>query len=186
VKVAIVQALWNRDITDVLVDGAVQAAEAAGVAVCERFTVAGAFELPAAAGILARSGRYDAVVPLGCLIRGETPHFRVLADAVAAGLITLSLTTDAAIPFGVLTCATRAQAKARAGGREGNKGAEFMDAALRVVALRQESGTRPRRSPASKATASSRVTRRRRGAPGPSAHAGEVSLASGWFSAVAE
>ncbi len=106
------------------------------------------------------------MVPLGCLIRGETPHFQVLADAVAAGLMTVSLESDVAIPFGVLTCGTLAQAKARAGGREGNKGAEAMEAALSLVALRQRTAQRTapseRRSSARAATASSHVTRAKR------------------------
>ena len=133
---AVVAASWNAEITDVLADGAVKAARDAGCAV-DRFTVAGSFELPAAVATIAESGRYDAVVPIGCLIRGETPHFDVLARAVASGLMELSLAYPVAIPFGVLTCETLAQAKARAGGRLGNKGAEAMDAALGMVALRQ-------------------------------------------------
>ena len=102
------------------------------------------------------------MVPLGCLIRGETPHFQVLADAVAAGLMTVSLESDVAIPFCVLTCGTLAQAKARAGGREGNKGAEAMEAALSLVALRQRIAPSRRRSAARAATASSRVARAKR------------------------
>ena len=160
-RVAIVQSLWNSAITDALADGAARAAAAAGAS-CDRFTVAGAFELPAAVRLLAGSGRYDAVVPLGCLIRGETPHFQVLADAVAAGLMTVSLESDVAIPFGVLTCGTLAQAKARAGGRAGNKGAEAMEAALSLVALRQRTAPSRRRSAARAATASSRVARTKR------------------------
>ncbi len=131
-----VSARWNEEITSTLASGAVATAREAGASV-DSFTVAGSFELPAAVAALADTGRYDAVVPIGCLIRGETPHFEVLADAVAYGLMELSLTYPAAIPFGVLTCDTVAQAKARAGGREGNKGAEWMDAALGMIALRQ-------------------------------------------------
>ena len=108
------------------------------------------------------------MVPLGCLIRGETPHFQVLADAVAAGLMTVSLESDVAIPFGVLTCGTLAQAKARAGGREGNKGAKAMEAALSLVALRQRTAPSKRRSAARAATASSRVARAKR-SPSPGA-----------------
>ena len=110
----------------------------------ERFEVAGSFELPAAVALLGDTGTYDAVVPLGCLIRGETPHFDVLARAVAEGLMQLSLAYPAAIPFGVLTCDTAAQAEARAGGRTGNAGAEAMEAALGMIALRRGIGE-PRR-----------------------------------------
>lgn len=101
-------------------------------------------------------------MPLGCLIRGETAHFDVLVDAVAAGLMTVSLEGEVAIPFGVLTCETLAQAKARAGGRDGNKGAEAMEAALSLVALTQRIAPSRRRSAPSAATASSRATRAKR------------------------
>jgi 6,7-dimethyl-8-ribityllumazine synthase len=123
----------------------------------DSFTVAGSFELPAAVAALAEAGRYDAIVPIGCLIRGETPHFEVLARAVATGLMELSLTYPVAIPFGVLTCDTVAQAKARAGGREGNKGAEAMAAALEMVALRQSLSSQ-RRTARKASTAASRST----------------------------
>lgn len=109
-------------------------------------TVAGSFELPAAVAALADTGRYDAIVPIGRLIRGETPHFQVLADAVASGLMELPITCPAAIPFGVLTCDTLARAKARGGGRRGNRGAEWMDAALGMVALRQSLASQARTS----------------------------------------
>jgi 6,7-dimethyl-8-ribityllumazine synthase len=144
--VAVVTAMWNSEITDRLTDGALAAARAAGATV-ERFTVAGSFELPAAVAALAARRRYDAIVPIGCLIRGETPHFEVLAAAVASGLMELSLTCGAAVPFGVLTCDTFAQARARAGGRLGNKGAEWMEAALGMVALRRGVAAKTRRSP---------------------------------------
>ncbi|MBI2773707.1 MAG: 6,7-dimethyl-8-ribityllumazine synthase, partial [Chloroflexi bacterium] len=135
-RVAVVSALWNAEITERLAAGAVAAAREAGAAV-DSFTVAGSFELPAAVAMLCDTGRYDAVVPIGCLIRGETPHFDVLAHAVATGLMAISLSYPIAIPFGVLTCDTVAQAKARAGGKQGNKGAEAMAAALALVGLRQ-------------------------------------------------
>lgn len=128
-------ARWNAEITDRLAAGALDAATKAGARV-DHFSVAGSFELPAAVAALGDTGRYDAIVPIGCLIRGQTLHFELLADAVATGLMSLSLAYPAAIPFGVLTCDTAAQARARAGGRLGNVGAEAMDAALGMVALR--------------------------------------------------
>lgn len=135
--VAIVVARWNREITDPLAAGAERTAKDAGMSV-ERFGVAGAFELPAAVALLADSGRFDAIVPIGCLIRGETPHFDVLARAVASGLMELSLTYPCAIPFGVLTCDTFEQARQRAGGSHGNKGEEFMEATFDLLALRAQ------------------------------------------------
>jgi 6,7-dimethyl-8-ribityllumazine synthase len=158
VRVAIVRARWNETITSALEEGAAGVAEKAGARV-DRFTVSGSFELPAAVASLADSGRYDAVVPLGCLIRGDTPHFEVLAHAVAGALAELSISYPVSIPFGVLTCNTAAQARARAGGREGNKGAEAMEAALELVALRYAlAGTSKRRSARSSSRARSRST----------------------------
>ncbi|HEY3217534.1 MAG TPA: 6,7-dimethyl-8-ribityllumazine synthase [Candidatus Limnocylindria bacterium] len=144
-RVAIVRARWNEDITLALERAALERATANGAAV-DVFEVAGSFELPAAVALLADTATYDAIVPLGCLIRGETPHFEVLANAVARGILDLSLTYPVAIPFGVLTCDTVEQALARAGGAEGNKGSEFMDAALEMVALRQAVASKSRSS----------------------------------------
>ena len=110
-SVAIVRARWNDEITRALARGALEAALAEGAKV-EEFEVAGSFELPPAVATIARSGRFDAVVPLGCLIRGETAHFDVLAHAVARSLAELAASLPVAIPFGVLTCETIEQARA--------------------------------------------------------------------------
>jgi 6,7-dimethyl-8-ribityllumazine synthase len=155
-RVAIVRARWNEDVTLALERGAILRAAAAGASV-DLFEVPGSFELPSAVALLADTGRYDAIVPLGCLIRGETPHFDVLAHAVARGIVDLSTTYPIAIPFGILTCDTMEQAMARAGGSEGNKGTEFMDAALEMLALRQAlasdaARSRPRKSARSRST----------------------------------
>jgi len=160
-RVAIVRARWNDDVTLALERAALERATENGATV-DVFEVAGSFELPAAVALLADSARYDAIVPIGCLIRGDTPHFDVLAHAVARGILDLSTTYPIAIPFGVLTCDTIEQAMARAGGSEGNKGTEFMDAALEMVALRQALTRRPssaRRSARKASSASSRSTR---------------------------
>jgi len=162
-NVALVVSRWNREITDLLATGAERVAHDAGMTV-ERFGVAGAFELPAAVGILAETGRFDAVVPIGCLIRGETPHFEVLSGAVATGLMELSLTYPCAIPFGVLTCDTFEQARQRAGGSQGNKGEEAMEAAFDLLALRAAS-PRLSSSPAAHAAAVSATTARKSAAP---------------------
>ena len=160
-RVAIVRARWNEDVTRALERGAVERATEAGASV-DLFEVAGSFELPAAVALLADAGRYDAVVPLGCVIRGETPHFDYIAQAVSKGLMDLTLTYPIAIPFGVLTCDTIEQARERAGGAEGNKGAESMDAAIEMVALRQAVTRAPSSAPRTartEATASSRSSR---------------------------
>lgn len=156
-RVAIVRARWNEDVTLALERGALERATESGARV-DVFQVAGSFELPGAVVALAETGRYDAIVPIGCLIRGETAHFDVLAHAVARGLMDLSITYPISIPFAVLTCNTVEQARARAGGDEGNLGAEAMDAALETVALRQAIA-RPRSSPRARSRASSRSTR---------------------------
>ncbi len=144
--VAVVAARWNERIVDRLLAGAVETLQRAG-ATHETFRVPGSFELPATARRLARTRRFDAIIPLGCLIRGDTPHFHYLADAVANGLMRLSLGEDVPVVFGVLTCDTEAQALDRAGGAEGNKGREAAETALELVALGQSlSGSRRRRT----------------------------------------
>jgi 6,7-dimethyl-8-ribityllumazine synthase len=161
VRVAIVRARWNEEVTLALERGAIERATESGATI-DLFEVAGSFELPAAVALLADTGRYDAVVPVGCLIRGETPHFDYLAQSVAKGLMDLTLTYPTAIPFGVLTCDSIEQARDRAGGSEGNKGEEFMDAALEMVALRQaltRAPSRDRRSARKASSAASRSTR---------------------------
>ncbi len=160
-RVAIVRARWNEDITLALERGATRRAADSGASV-DLFEVAGSFELPAAVALLADTGRYDAVVPIGCVIRGETPHFEYIAQSVSKGIMDLTLTYPIAIPFGVLTCDSIEQARERAGGTEGNKGSEFMAAALEMVALRQALTRAPssaRRSPRKASSASSRSTR---------------------------
>ena len=160
-RIAIVRARWNEEVTLALERAAIERAADAGATV-DLFEVAGSFELPAAVALLADTGRYDAVVPVGCLIRGETPHFEYIAQSVSKGLMDLTLTYPTAIPFGVLTCDSIEQARERAGGAEGNKGTEFMDAALEMVALRQALARAPSSAPRSArkaARASSRSTR---------------------------
>jgi 6,7-dimethyl-8-ribityllumazine synthase len=164
-RVAIVRARWNDEITRALAQGAVRTALAEGAKV-EEFEVAGSFELPPAVATLARSGRFDAVVPLGCLIRGETAHFDVLAHAVARSLAELATSLPVAIPFGVLTCETIDQARTRSS-PEHNVGAEAMEAALELVSLRHAMASSIARAPRRASTARSRPTRvKRRRSPG--------------------
>src|SRR5436190_15878717 len=164
-RVALVRARWNEEVTRALAKGALERALAAG-ALVDEFEVAGSFELPPAVAALARTGRYEAVVPLGCLIRGETPHFDVLAHTVARALADLATSLPVAITFGVLTCESIEQARARSG-PERNAGAEAMDAALELVALRHAISARASRASRSAPTARSRSTRaKRRRSPG--------------------
>lgn len=129
-RFAIVVARFNAEITEKLQAGAEQAlAQAKLVKV---FHVPGAFELPLAAQQLAESGKYDAIVALGAVIRGDTPHFDFVAQGAAQGLMNVMLETNVPVAFGVLTTDTLEQAEARAGGRLGNKG---HDAAMTVIEM---------------------------------------------------
>lgn len=138
VKVAIVAASWHWQVTDALVVGALAASERSG-AEATVFRVPGAFELPVAALKAARAG-FDAVVALGAVIRGGTPHFEYVCEATTRGLMDVSVRTGVPIGFGVLTCDDEAQALDRAGLPDSSedKGAEAFDAALATVrALRE-------------------------------------------------
>ncbi len=101
----------------------------------EVFEVPGAYELPQAAQCAAETGRFDAVVCLGCVIRGETPHFDYISSAVAQGIMRVACDTGVPIAFGVLTTDTEAQAEARAGDGPGNKGREAAEAAVEMAVL---------------------------------------------------
>jgi 6,7-dimethyl-8-ribityllumazine synthase len=136
-RVAIVAAKFNDFIVASLLKGATAAwLERGGPA--EDLVIArvpGAFELPVAARRLALSGRYDAIVALGCVIRGDTPHFEHVAGECARGLQLASLETGVPIIFGVLTVETVEQAIERAATSAGNKGGEAMAAALEMASL---------------------------------------------------
>ena len=136
-RVAIVAARFNDLIVASLVKGATAAWVAHGGA-AEELTVLrvpGAFELPLIAKKLGASGRYDAVVALGCVIRGDTPHFDYVAGECARGLRQAALETGVPVIFGVLTVETLEQALERAGTNAGNKGGEAMEAALEMASL---------------------------------------------------
>ena len=135
--VGIVVARFNGEITSRLLDGAIAALEDAGVERdgVEVVPVPGAFELPLGAMALARTRLYSCVIALGCVIRGETPHFDFVAAEAASGLQVAALETGVPVAFGVLTCDTREQAEARAGGVRGNKGAEAARTALEMADL---------------------------------------------------
>ena len=133
--VGIVVGRFNGEITSKLLDGAIAALEEAGV---ERdridiVPVPGAFELPLGAMALARTRQYSCIVALGCVIRGQTPHFDFVAGEAASGLQLAALETGIPVSFGVLTCDNREQAQARAGGALGNKGAEAARSALEMA-----------------------------------------------------
>jgi 6,7-dimethyl-8-ribityllumazine synthase len=131
-SVAIVVGRFNGEITTSLLESALEALSEQGVAqsAITVVPVPGAFELPLAAMALARSRRYACIVALGCVIRGETPHFEYVAGEAASGLQLAGLETGVPVAFGVLTCYTREQAAARI-----DKGAEAARSALEMADL---------------------------------------------------
>ena len=135
VRVAIVASSWHEIVMDGLIEGARRAcAQAEAVATLVR--APGSFELPLIAKACATSGRFDAVVALGVVIRGGTPHFEYVCDAATTGLAAVALDTGVPVGFGLLTCDTEAQALDRAGlpGSSEDKGAEATWAALASLA----------------------------------------------------
>lgn len=133
-RFALAVSRFNAFITSRLVDGAVDALLRCG-AVEDNITVVkvpGAFELPQVAHHLARSGQYDAVVCLGCVIRGQTPHFDYVAGQAARGIAQAATQYGVPVTFGLITADTLEQAIERAGAKSGNKGA---DAALGAIEM---------------------------------------------------
>ena len=136
-RVGIVVSTYNDFVTNKLLDGALGALRAAGLGESQILvvTVPGAFEVPQAARRVAAFGQVDAVICLGCLIRGETPHFEVIAAAVANGLTTAAMDSGRPMTFGVLTTNSAEDALERAGPGPANKGWEAADAALSMGQL---------------------------------------------------
>ena len=134
-RVAVIVSKYNDFVTDRLQAGALAALAGAGVASSDITVVRvpGAFEIPLAAQHAAESGRFDAVVCLGCLIRGETPHFEYISSAVSQGLTTAAAATGVPMAFGVLTTNSAEEAVARAGDGPGNKGHEAAMAAIEMA-----------------------------------------------------
>jgi 6,7-dimethyl-8-ribityllumazine synthase len=137
----------NPTITGSLRDGARAALTEAGVSAedIDELSVPGAFELPQAARCAAETGRFDAVVCLGCVIRGATPHFEYISSAVAHGIMDAAGETGVPIAFGVLTTDTQAQAEERAGSGRDNKGWEAAAAAIEMAVLYRRLGRPPAR-----------------------------------------
>lgn len=140
-RICIVVARWNDAITSRLLEGALKQLEDAGVRsddVDIRW-VPGAFEIPLAAKVAAATARYDAIITLGCVIRGDTAHFEYVAGPAAEGVLRAQLDTEVPVIFGVLTVESREQALVRSvldGDYEGdNKGAEAVDTALEMASV---------------------------------------------------
>ena len=141
-RFALVVSDYHITITAGLEKGARAAlAEAGAGDRCERFVVPGAYEIPQVAQRAAESGRFAAVICLGCLIRGETPHFDYIAQAVSHGIMRAAQSTGVPMAFGVLTTNTLAEAQARAGADRDNKGREAATAAVAMARLYREIDT---------------------------------------------
>jgi 6,7-dimethyl-8-ribityllumazine synthase len=134
-RFALVVSKYNDFVTDRLQAGAMATLADAGAASSDITVVRvpGAFEIPLAAQHAAETGRFDAIVCLGCLIRGETPHFEYIASAVSHGLTTAAAVTGVPMTFGVLTTNSVEEALARAGEGAGNKGHEAAVAAIEMA-----------------------------------------------------
>ena len=145
-RIALLRSLFNRHVSDGLVEGAREAIREMGgaprdVAV---FDVPGAFELPLAARAAALSGRFDAVVALGAVIQGDTDHYEHVAREAASGLARVGLDTGVPVAFGVLTVREARQAETRARPGAGNKGGEAARAAVMLARTLREIGGRSR------------------------------------------
>jgi 6,7-dimethyl-8-ribityllumazine synthase len=136
-RVAIVSTRWNQSVVGRLLEGARTALMQCGIGASdiEEHQVPGAFELPMGARWVADTGRVDAVVCLGAVIRGETPHFDFVAGEASRGIMQVALETGVPVTFGVITADTDQQAEQRAGGSVGNKGVEAAEAAVEMALL---------------------------------------------------
>ena len=143
-RFAIVASRFNDAVVERLIDGALRSLGGHGAdpARLELVRVPGAYDLPLVVRRIAESGRADAIIALGAVIRGETAHFEYVASACAQGLARVADETGVPVAFGVLTTENEEQAEARAGGSEGNRGADAAEAAIRLASLLRRLGQR--------------------------------------------
>ncbi len=139
-RFAVVTTRWNTVITDRLLQGSLDCLKRSGASLAdiEVVRVPGAWEIPNAARTLAESGRFDAIVTLGCLLRGETAHYEAIYNEVARGIGQSQQETGVPHAFGVLTCETLEQALDRAGLKAGNKGFEAASAAIEMISIQRQ------------------------------------------------
>lgn len=139
-RIGVIAAEWNPEVTDAMLDGAVDTLVEHGVLedniIVRR--VPGTFELSSAADMMLSSRQPDAVICIGCVIQGETRHFEFICQAVAQGTTTVALKHSRPVIFSVLTCDTMQQALDRAGGQHGNKGIEGAITALKMIAYQRD------------------------------------------------
>lgn len=140
VVIGIVVSEWNGEVTGPLLEGALETLVKHGVSPENIWVenVPGTFELPLGAKYFAEDGDVDAVICLGCVIQGETPHFDFVCDAAANGIMRVGLDYGIPVIFGVLTTLNQEQALDRAGGKHGNKGVEAAVTALRMIRMGDE------------------------------------------------
>jgi 6,7-dimethyl-8-ribityllumazine synthase len=146
-RVAIVAARFNAPIVDELLAGCLRRLKELDVSEdrIDVHRVPGAFELPMAAKVLARTGRFHAIICLGCVIRGDTPHFDYVAGEAARGIQQVAVSESLPVIFGVLTTNTEQQALDRTGGTHGHAGERAAEAALEMIALVERVGAEARR-----------------------------------------
>ena len=139
-RFALVVSRFNEFLTNKLLSGALDTLKRHGAAedAIDVIWVPGAFEIPLFAQIAAKSGKYDAVVALGALVRGETPHFDYIAAQASKGVAQTSLQTEVPVAFGIITADTLDQAISRAGTKAGNKGADAALSAIECANLKQQ------------------------------------------------
>lgn len=137
-RIAIVHARFNQPLIDMMLEGAMSRLAEMSVAPSdiERFDVAGAYELPFAAQQVAKTGRFDAIITIGVVIRGDTPHFDYVSGESSNGLMRVSLDEEIPIIFGILTTNTEAQAEERANPEKMNKGGEAAATAIEMINLK--------------------------------------------------
>ena len=138
IKIGIVTAEWNRHITGILLHAAMKELLRQGISKANIFCkdVPGSFELPLAAQWLAQNEEIDAVLCLGCVIRGDTPHFDFVCQAATNGILEVGLKYNKPVIFGVITVNSEIQAAERSGGIHGNKGTEAAITALKMLAIK--------------------------------------------------
>jgi 6,7-dimethyl-8-ribityllumazine synthase len=139
-KICIAVSEWNSEITFAMRDGAIDFLTKMGVKEKNILIsyVPGAYELAFGAQLLAENKKCDAIITIGCIIKGETPHFDFISDACANGIMLVGLQYNMPVVFGVLTTNDLKQAKERSGGKHGNKGVEAAETALKMIALQTE------------------------------------------------
>src|SRR6478609_7919133 len=155
-RVGIVVSKFNKLVTSRLLTAAVETLKKAGAAdeALEVIRVPGAFEIPLAARALARTGRFDAVLCLGAVIRGDTPHFDYISAETSRGIGQVALECDLPVIFGVLTTNTVAQAIERADPAKHNRGADAARTAIEMVTVLREVQSKPARSRSSRSSVS--------------------------------